>query len=246
MPGPDSPQPSALPARHLPYTVDEARNRAHFYENHWKRVALALLLRQGPASGQTVLDYGCGRGETLDYFGAAGFRVTGTDTDAECVRLAGRFGDAVPLRPGAPIDQFGERSFDVVTCFHVLEHVPCPLQTLTDLRRIARHYVVLAVPNLRLLCWLFARQIELDRVNEGHLQSWDHWHLRNLAERHCGLELVAWGHDATILPFFSPMMERFCGQRAAIWLETGLFRRLFPFHGISVIGLFRPRASLPQ
>ena len=246
MSGPAPSSPSALPVCHLPYALDETRNRAHFYENHWKRVALNLLLRHCSPAGLSLLDYGCGRGETLDYFGAAGFRATGTDVDVECVRLAGRFGDAVDLRPEAPVEQFGEGSFDVVTCFHVLEHVPCPVQTMTALRRIARRYVVLAVPNLRQLCWLFARQITLDRVNEGHLQSWDHWHLRNLAERHCGLELVEWGHDATMLPLLSPLVERCLGMRAAIWVETGPFRRIFPFHGISVIGLFRVQAARPS
>lgn len=239
-----SPAPAPT-VRHLPYTVDESGNRAHFYENHWKRVALELLLQHCKPEGMTVLDYGCGRGETLDYFTTAGFQVTGTDTDAECVRLAGRFGPTVGLRPEAVVEQFGERSFDVVTCFHVLEHVPCPLQTLNDLRRLARRYVLLAVPNLRQLSWLFARNIELERVNEGHLQSWDHWHLRNLAERHCGLEWVGWGHDATMLPLLSPLSASVLGQRAAIWLETGWFKSLFPFHGISAIGLFRPK-SVPQ
>jgi hypothetical protein len=41
----------------------------------------------------------------------------------------------------------------------------------------------------------------------------------------------------------SNVSERVLGRKATIWLETGLFRRLFPFHSISVIGLFRVKSS---
>jgi hypothetical protein len=61
-----------------------------------------------------------------------------------------------------------------------------------------------------------------------------------LAERHCGLKLVSWGFDATILPLASNVSEKILGRRATIQLETGLFRWVFPYHGISVLGLFRP------
>ena len=165
--------------------------------------------------------------------------MTGTDADPECVRLASAFGPAALLDIRDPVAQFGADSFDVVACFHVLEHVDNPKAVLNALRMIARKYVVLAVPNLRKLVHPFVRTISIEGFNEGHLQSWDHWHLLNLAERHCGLKLVEWGFDATLLPGFHRFAERCLGMRATIWLETGVFARLFPFHGVSVLGLFR-------
>ena len=228
-----------MPPKHLPYSINPEQHREHFYETYWKHVSLALLLKHCRPAGQTVLDYGCGRGETLEIFGATGFAVTGADVDPECVRLASRFGPVQTLNPNDPLGQFGRKSFDIVTCFHVLEHVDSPKKTLNELSQIARDYIVLAVPNLRYLNRMFTRSIDVTFVNEGHLQSWDHWHLLSLAERHCGLQWVDWGFDATRLPVLSSMTERLFGQNAAKWLEMGLFRRLFPFHGISVIGLFR-------
>jgi len=228
--------------KHLPYQVDP-HNRFAFYESHWKRVALKLLLEHRSAAQQRVLDYGSGRGETIEYFGAAGFKVVGTDVDPQCVELSSRFGEAVILKPDDPVGQFGPKSFDIVTCFHVLEHVDNPKQTLTALGRIARQFVLVAVPNLRYLHRLFERRFELADVNEGHLQSWDHWHLRNLAERHCGLRLLGWASDATALPFISALCLRVGGVRFTIALETGLFRKMFPFHCISVIGLFEPKGA---
>lgn len=226
-------------SKHLPYEIDPETNRDAFYETNWKHASLAVLLKHLTPKHETVLDYGCGRGETLQIFGAAGLRVTGADVDPECVKRAARFGAAVTLDPDDPVKQFGRKSFDIVTCFHVLEHVDTPKKTLTELAQIARRYVLIAVPNLRYLNLLFARSIDVSFVNEGHLQSWDHWHLRSLAERHCGLELVDWGFDATRLPIFSSGAEKVLGAKFAIWLDTGPFKALFPFHGISVIGLFR-------
>jgi SAM-dependent methyltransferase len=230
------------PIQHLPYEIDEAHNRHHFYENHWKRVGLELLMRHCPPQGQSLLDYGCGRGEFIGLAGAAGYQATGADVDAQCVSLAAQKGKAIQMQPGDPLPQFGPKSFDIVACFHVLEHVDNPKLVLTGLGRMARRYLILAVPNLRNLIWLFHRRIRLDYVNEGHLQSWDHYHFLNLAERHCGLELVEWGFDATALPLFSNLAGKLLGERAQIRLETGPFKRLFPYHGISVLGLFRPRA----
>jgi 2-polyprenyl-3-methyl-5-hydroxy-6-metoxy-1,4-benzoquinol methylase len=226
--------------QHLSYQIDEKNNRFGFYENLWKRNGLALLSKHCPPRGKTLLDYGSGRGECLDYASQAGFKVQGTDTDPECVRLSSRYGTACLLNPQNPLEQFGPKSYDVVTCFHVLEHVENPKETLTALAKICREYVVIAVPNLRYLHRTFRRTIDLTECNEGHLQSWDHWHFLNLAERHCGLKLVEWGTDATVLPFLSNFSQKLLGTRITIALETGLFRKLFPYHGASVLGLFSP------
>ncbi len=227
---------------HLPYQIDEKKNRFEYYENFWKKQGLALLSKHCHPEGKTLLDYGCGRGECLEFAKGVGLMAEGTDIDPECVRLAGRFSPSCELNPSDPLAQFGAKSFDVVTCFHVLEHVDNPKQTLSALAKISREFVIIAVPNLRYLHRTFKRTINVAEVNQGHLQSWDHWHLLNLAETHCGLKLVEWGTDATLLPFLSNISQKVLGTKATIWLETGMFRRIFPFHGISVLGLFRPAA----
>jgi SAM-dependent methyltransferase len=231
--------------RHLPYQIDEDKNRFHFFETLWKQRGLSLLLQYCSADNKTLLDYGCGRGEMLALCSKAGFRVKGTDLDPKCVEIASKHGSTCILDADRPLQQFGAKSFDVVTCFHVLEHVDNPRRVLSQLADIARLYVVVAVPNLRYLHQLFQRRISLDSVNKGHLQSWDHWHLLNLAETHCGLKLVSWSTDATILPLLSRISLILFGRKVTLFLETGIFRKFFPFHGVSVLGLFRP-VALPQ
>ena len=233
--------------QHLPKTIDETAERNHFHETQWKKVGLRLLAKHaGDLKGLSLLDYGCGRGETLRMATEAGMQVLGTDLDPECVALGSAFGPAAPLtHPHDPVAQFGEKSHDVVTCFHVLEHVDRPKDVLTALGRIARRYVVLAVPNLRVLPRPRYLRGEPRAVNEGHLQGWDHAHLRNLAELHCNLKLVDWGHDHCRIPILGELVSRIAGQKALISLETGLFVRLLPYHSASLIALMSPCESPP-
>lgn len=227
--------------KHVPYEIDPKRNKAHFYETLWKTVALDLLEKHaGPQAGKSLLDFGCGRGETMKFAGERGMIPTGTDTDPKCVELASAYGEAVILDTERTLEQFGEKSFDVVASFHVLEHVPRPMETLQNLRRMAREWVLVAVPNLSCPRDMIHHRNWDGVVNEGHIQSWDHSHFRNMAERFCGLEIVAWGFDTTVFPPWSYWIQRVFGIRAAIFLETGIFRKLWPYAGVSVIALMRP------
>jgi hypothetical protein len=77
-----------MSVQHLPYEIDETANRFHFYENHWKRVALEFLLRhQKQPEGKTLFDYGCGRGETLAVARAAGLELGEWRFDATLLPL---------------------------------------------------------------------------------------------------------------------------------------------------------------
>jgi SAM-dependent methyltransferase len=225
--------------QHLPKSIDLSTDRNHFYETHWKQAALELLAHHGgPLGGLSLLDYGCGRGETLRLARDIGMNALGTDPDDECVALSQMHGNVTKLEdPHEPVRQFGEKSFDVVTCFHVLEHVDRPKEVLQSLGRISRRYLVVAVPNLRSLPKPRFFRHEPVQINEGHLQGWDHPHFRNLAERHCELKLIAWGHDHVRLPLFSELLKKIGGDHLAIRMETGAFLRCFPFHCTSIIAL---------
>lgn len=229
------------PIKHLPYEVNEQSDRHHFYENHWKRTALELLARHaGDVRGWRLLDYGCGRGETMKYAAAAGMIPFGLDADPECVKRAASYGSAEVLDLAHPEGQVPRSSFDVAACFHVLEHVDNPKRVLTMLGESSRHYVLVAVPNLLRIPNLRKPHKQPDKCNNGHLQGWDHAHFQNLAENHCGLRVVEWANDATIVPVASEFLRRFFGNRTVIKWETGIFRRLFPYWGISIIALLKP------
>ena len=228
-------------ANHLPKQIDEGTNRHHHYENWWKEVSLELLARNVALEGLSLLDYGCGRGETLSLATRMGMQAEGVDLDEECVAISREHGTTSLLtEPDSPVRQFGAKSFDVVTCFHVLEHVNRPKEVLTDLGRIARRFVLVAVPNLRSLPRPRSMRREPRPVNEGHLQGWDHAHFRNLVEQHCNLRVIGWGFDHCKVPLLSGLVGGIAGEKALCRLEAGLFCRLFPFHSASVIALLAP------
>jgi SAM-dependent methyltransferase len=72
------------------------------------------------------LDVGCGSGGSLGAAKALGWRVAGIEVDAEAAAKARRFSDEVHVADVLSADVAAGR-FDVVSAFHVLEHVPDPV-----------------------------------------------------------------------------------------------------------------------
>ena len=99
------------------------------------RLRAQLLLRRlrwscPPWRGQgRYLDVGCGAGASLGVGRALGWQTAGIEMDAAAARRARQFSDAIHAGDvlTAP---FPPASFDLVTAFHVLEHVPDPVAVL--------------------------------------------------------------------------------------------------------------------
>ncbi len=98
---------------------------------------------------RSVLDFGCGRGVMLAAFKENGWNAKGVEFSAASAALVKKdFGIDVLHGPDA-IEQLGAEKFDLITLFHVLEHVPDPRATI---RRLAAHLgaggrFVIEVPN---------------------------------------------------------------------------------------------------
>ena len=80
-----------------------------------------------PWQGQgRYLDVGCGSGGSLGAAKALGWQVTGIEVDDAAAAKARRFTDEIHVGD-ALTAPFAPGRFDVVTAFHVLEHVPDPV-----------------------------------------------------------------------------------------------------------------------
>jgi len=105
----------------------------HLGRYHWAAAA---------AAGRTVLDVGCGTGYGTAAMAAAGAaHCTGVDVDADAVAQAGkRFGAAnvAFARGDATSLPFEDASFDLVTCFEVIEHVGEQRAVIAELARVLR------------------------------------------------------------------------------------------------------------
>jgi SAM-dependent methyltransferase len=105
-----------------------------------------LVTAAAPAS---VLDAGCGEGETLMRLaGTLPERVAGIDISEDAVAIATERLPALDLRQGDVYElPFGDGEFELVLCLEVLEHLDHPERALDELARVAAREVVISVPH---------------------------------------------------------------------------------------------------
>jgi len=97
-----------------------------------------------------LLDVGCGSASLLGLMKRRGFRVMGVDFSSEAAKVA-KLENGVQVVVGSLEEAaFPDRSFDIVTLFHVMEHVTNPRDVLKEVARILKPdgSVVLQVPNI--------------------------------------------------------------------------------------------------
>ncbi len=93
-----------------------------------RRYLPLIAATPGVASGGTVLDIGCGRGEWLTLLKEAGHSCRGVDLNRAMVQTAAErghdvvAGDAIAYLRSLPADSLG-----AITAFHLVEHLPFPV-----------------------------------------------------------------------------------------------------------------------
>jgi SAM-dependent methyltransferase len=146
--------------------------------------------------GGRYLDVGCGAGGGLGVARALGWQVTGIEMDAVAAARARRFTEEVYVGDilSAPL---APSRFDVVTAFHVIEHVPDPVAAVERMLTwlAPGGLVIIEVPNAGGLgARLFGRAwsaLELPR----HLSQFSPETLGRVVERAGGRILWCW-HQA--------------------------------------------------
>jgi 2-polyprenyl-3-methyl-5-hydroxy-6-metoxy-1,4-benzoquinol methylase len=104
----------------------------------------------GNRRGLDLLDVGCGSGTLLGLLKERGFRPLGVDFSREAARVAETENGVRVIVGSLEQASFCDESFDVVTLFHVLEHVTNPRRVLVEVSRILKPngVVILQVPNI--------------------------------------------------------------------------------------------------
>ena len=97
-----------------------------------------------------LLDFGCGGGTFLQQMREHGWQVMGLDTSAETVRRLRHDLGLHVLHGTLPHPELEPQSFDVITMWHSLEHVPDPREVLVEARRLIapQGRLLVAVPNI--------------------------------------------------------------------------------------------------
>lgn len=128
-------------AREFPRHHTFLKNSVHAtYQRQSRFLRRVATGHFGREEGLRVLDWGCGKGQNAFLMKQQGFEVTACDVQTdllgvECPLLEGI--DLVPLNDPVKLP-FETASFDVVTSFGVLEHVPQDLASMKEIKRILK------------------------------------------------------------------------------------------------------------
>jgi 2-polyprenyl-3-methyl-5-hydroxy-6-metoxy-1,4-benzoquinol methylase len=118
------------------------------------RIGLRMMrhVRKPPlAKVGSALDIGCSSGDYLAYLQTLGWEVYGIELDEEAARYA-REHFGIPVSVGTAeraLSAFPDESLDVVTMWHVLEHLFDPSSVLAQVHRVLRPggILMLEMPN---------------------------------------------------------------------------------------------------
>ena len=182
-----------------------------------------IVARLLPEGGE-LADIGCGTGYFLAACARRGWRIEGAEPDDAARLLAeGRIGKPV-FRSSVEAERAGRR-FDVVTLWHVFEHLHDPNASIAQLKRLLKPggVLILALPD----------RLSADAIHYGehwaaydvprHLSHFTPVSLRLLAEKH-GFKLektIPMKFDAYYVSMLSEGLKGAGGTRAFI---NGLIR----------------------
>ncbi len=188
-----------------------------------------------------LLDIGCGWGDFLHFACGRGWQVSGFEFSRSVARVAQeKYGLAV--RVGSLEEMgFPEQSFDLITMWHVLEHLRDPLGALARIEKLLAPGGVLAleVPNLNFLVrksWRYPMSRTL------HLYHFSAVTLGALAER-AGLQVLECrpGHTGYLYKSRSKVLAKKC-----TYAISGAAHRVAGFNLSDSIRLYARRTESVQ
>ena len=140
---------------HVSESYYSERKETSSYNVHNQRVETPRLednIRRAEEFGSKIsekrwLDFGCGLGGMLDELAAQASSATGLEPNLDRASIVSAKGHHVVTS----LDEIEDASLDVVTMFHVLEHLTDPLAVLKSVKRVLRPggVLVIEVPHAR-------------------------------------------------------------------------------------------------
>ncbi len=145
-------------------------------------------LIQNYTTGKSCLDFGCGSGVFIDYMQNHGYLAEGFETHQETANAAH---DLTGVSILSELKSIGKDKYDIVTAWHVLEHVHDLKTTLKTLRKSLTNDGVLfvAVPNHQSDDAKYYGQFWAAYDVPKHLYHFDQNAMSTLAKK-CKLEVI--------------------------------------------------------
>ena len=95
-----------------------------------------------------LLDIGCGTGEFLNVCKQNGWNITGIEP-SEKARNFGNENYKLEIKEENQLNELSAETFDIITMWHVLEHVPKLNERIIELKKLIKPsgHIIIAVPN---------------------------------------------------------------------------------------------------
>ncbi len=151
----------------------------------FRRARAGMILRQMKPG--RILDIGCGRGLMLKELKEHGWECFGTEYSAKAAAATSEFlGIPIQVTTDIRTCTYPDHSFDVVTLWHVFEHIPNPIEILSEIRRILKPggLVIIEVPNLSSWQFKIIGQTWIHLDAPRHFFHYSRKSLKSLIETH--------------------------------------------------------------
>jgi 2-polyprenyl-3-methyl-5-hydroxy-6-metoxy-1,4-benzoquinol methylase len=216
------------------YHVEYSRHLVH--KTRTATVRLDTIHRRFPGRDRfRLLDIGCSVGATLAAGKKRGWEATGADVSQQAVDWCKKCGfDAHFMRDGKL--PFEQNTFDIITAWHVIEHVSNVNETLAEWLRVLKPGGILAMETPHAGCLkvrLLGRSYEKFWIPD-HLYAFRPKNLRAIVERH-GMELIP-----------VPIFGRSTGSPLSLLYSWGYQGFKEPLRRMGIAKAFQIMARKPQ
>lgn len=139
---------------------NELKQRLNQYENEYFRAKRHIISFMRFKKEGKYLDVGCSYGIGVKVAKDLGFDSLGIEPTGNAVKCAKNLLRIRVLRKTLYQANFTDNSFDIVTLYDVLEHIPNPRKFLYEARRILKKdgLLVIQCPNIKSLAYFFLRK----------------------------------------------------------------------------------------
>jgi len=149
-------------------------------EKHWGKLKkdfkfldkVRMIKALIPEDVKTILDVGCGDGALTNLLSRERYQIVGYDRSEEALKHV----EVEKKKGGIDYIQFPDKSFDLLICSQVLEHIPDTIyqKSIDELCRVTKKYIVIGVPYKEMLREHYSKCKGCNKIFHlwGHLRSY--------------------------------------------------------------------------
>lgn len=122
----------------------------HWVRSYMLSKKMAIVTQYTKSDSQRVLDIGCGTGDFLKMAQEYKWNIAGVEPDENARKIAAEK-TGMEIQNNDWLNEVPDQSFDAVTMWHVLEHVPNLEEQIATLKKIVKPNgtIFIAVPNFK-------------------------------------------------------------------------------------------------